>query len=182
MEDVVKDVPVTEEPVGGEPIVEPGSKTDPALLLKALQEEREEKKRERDARLLAEQKLLELTNIPETDIVSEEGKALQDKISSLEEKLAIKDIGEQFPAIKDKQSEFIEFRKLYPGFEIQKVAKLFLVEKDLFEKESRIGLEKSAGGVKTPPKQGLTESEIADIRKNDSRKYYKLLKEGKIQI
>lgn len=165
-EDTPKEVSTTQEP---------GSKTDPSLLLKSLQEERQKVK-------ILEEQLLTKTNTDEEEVFSDEGKLLQQQIKVVEEKILLKDLSEKFPALKDKASEFKDYRNQYPGVELEKLAKLFLVENDLNEVEPRKGLEKQTGGMRTPQKQGMTVEEVADLRKNNFKKYLQLAREGKINF
>jgi hypothetical protein len=153
---------------------EPGAKTDPTLLLKSLKEEREKRRK------LEEQ--IELLQTPK-EAFSDEGKLLESKIKELDEKIALNDTIALFPALKDKSSEFTEFKKDYPGVAVDKLAKLFLAEKELLDTApDRKGLEPASGGVRTPPKTGLTSEEVGDMRMNNHRKYMKLLHEGKIKL
>lgn len=183
-EDVKEDVSVSEETESATEIAEEessessaGDKTPPNLLLKSLQEERE-KRRELE-------KLLELkTKVVENDeTFSDEGRLLNQKIDSLNEKIALQELSVNFPQIKDKSSEFNEFRLEYPGVPLEKLAKLFIAENGLIESpETRKGLEKASGGMKTTPSKGLSNDEITDLRINNSKKYYELLKAGKIKF
>lgn len=152
-----------------------GSKTDSALLLKSLHEERE-KRRE------LEQRLLEKEAQPEPDAFSDEGKVLKHEIDSLKESIVLKDLQEKHPALKDKSSEFDEFRKDYPGVSLEKVSKLFLVEKDLLEQPERKGLEKTTGGARNVPPVGMSTEDITQLRTTNFRKYLKLVQEGKIKV
>ncbi len=153
-----------------------GSKTDSALLLKSLQEERE-KRRE------LEQILAEKQTVPEPDIFSDEGKILKDEISQLKESIALKELKDKFPALKDKSSEFDEFRKEYPSVPLEKVSKLFLAEKDLLDTTpERKGLEKQSGGGRTVPQAGMSVDDISKLRQTNFRKYLELTKAGKINV
>jgi hypothetical protein len=156
-----------------EPEVKAGDKTEPNLLLKSLHEERE-KRRELE-------KQLELAKEVEiTAPISDEGKYLKKQVDSLQEKIALKEVTEQFPALKDKMSDFDEFRKDYPGVELGKAAKLFLAEKDLLETpKPRLGLEKPSGGGRTAPSAGMTVEEFDKLRSSNYRKYVEILKSGK---
>lgn len=194
MTDVKKDAPVSTED-GGETIVPPadgstvtppasapGENTDPALLLQSLHKERE-KRREVEATLKDLQDAL-----ASGDGLSEEGKALKVQIDELQGKIAtmttektLSDLQTKFPALKDKISEFIEFRKDYPEGNDESVAKIFLAENDLLDAPApRKGLERPSGGGRTVQPRGMTVAEADDLRKNDFRKYSKLLKEGKL--
>ena len=96
-----------------------GDKTDPNLLLKSLQEEREKRKLlEEEIQSLKSSTLSE----EEEGAFSDEGKLLEKKISNLQSKLdAIEEEGNlakiysQYPILKAKAQEFMEFRKTeYP--------------------------------------------------------------------
>lgn len=163
----------------------PGSKTPEANLYAALQEERRMRKELEDKLLQAQTSVL-----PETDdVYSDEGKLLKGEISQLretvtrleEEKLLEKTVA-QFPEIKEFRGEFETFRQDFPRHKLENVAKLFLAEKGLLGAESHKGLEKPTGGDKTPRPSGLTIEEVANLRKNDFRKYQQMLQEGKIDV
>lgn len=169
-------------------IVEPttlptGAKTPSENLYAALAEERRLRKEAEDKLLQAETSIL-----PDTDdVYSDEGKVLKTEISQLrdvvtrlEDEKQVERTIAQFPALKDFTGEFDSFRKEYPRHKLENVAKLFLTEKGIIG-ETRIGLEKQTGGSKEPQKSGFTTDEIADLRKNDFRKYQQMLLEGKLR-
>lgn len=171
------DVIVEEEEGSTEPesTTQAGDKTEPNLLLKSLQEERA-KRRELE-------KLLEATKVEDNSVYSDEGRMLKQEINALNEKIALKEITESFPALKDKLAEFNEYKQDYQGVPMEKVAKLFLAENGLLEKiQVRKGLEKSSGGIKSQPQTGMSQEELADLRKNNGKKYYEMLKAGKIKF
>ena len=87
-----------------------------------------------------------------------------------------------------KKSEFKYYCDKHAGTPIEVLAKSFLFEKaetlgGIKEKErqSRVGLEKGVGGIKTPQKPGLTYEEREKIRIEDPKRYAKLLKQGVIK-
>ena len=171
---------------------QPGSKTEPTELLKSLQEEREKRRlAEEKAKLVEEENLQLKSSIPsETDAWSDEGKLIVEKyvrplestISSLEERLALKDIKATYPMLGEVSEEFDEFRKEYPRHKLDNVAKLFLTEKGLLEPQ-RKGLEKPTGGPKNQKAPGtMTTSEVKHLRENDYRKYVDMLKKGLLKI
>ena len=173
-----------EEVVLEEATPAPGSKTDPALLLEALKDERE-KKRELAAKVKELEEQISSSN-PDTEIYSDEGKILKNYISTLEDKLSDvlkssekKDVLMDYPQLQDKWTEFEEFRSDpdNKGMSLKTSAKAFLVENGLFTTR-RKGLEKPTGGDKTPKPAGLTTEDVENIRKNDARRYKKLLAEG----
>lgn len=164
------EVIVPTEEVVEKPEVKAGDKTDPNLLLKSLQEERAKRKE-------LEEKLAEADQHKEP--WSDEGKLLQKNIDILKEELAVKDLTIANPALKDKQTEFNEFRSQYPGVGLDKIAKLFLAEHDLLEAPpKRIGLEKSSGGGRTVPDGKVTMKEFDELRTSNYRKYSQMLKSG----
>lgn len=150
-----------------------GSKTDSALLLESLREERE-KRRE------LEQKLQE-KELESPEVFSDEGKALQKQILALQEEVKLKDAIGKFPALRDKADEFTEFKKLYPGVGTDQVAKLFLVENNLLETTPpRKGLEKTTGGSRIAPKTGISKEDVETMRTTNFRKYMQMVKDGKL--
>ncbi len=187
----VNEVPLSEEPVVVEttPVDqdEPGSKTDSTLLLKSLQDERNLRRKEQEDRKRLEDELQALKSASVTnDVVSDEGKALQTQIVNLEGKLrsledekTLSELQSKFPALKDKLSEFNEFKKDYPNGKEEQVAKIFLAENGLLETPTvRKGLENKSGGGRTPQKEGLTLEEISELRVKNFPQYRKMLKDG----
>ncbi len=180
---VTEETPVVLSP---EPKVEPpGSKTPPHLLLSSLKEERE-KRRE------AEKELAELKassqSFDYSDVtLSDEGKALKKmiverdlKLAEIENQLSNERIFNEFPQLKEKASEFDTFKADYPGVEVGKVAKLFLVENDLMDKKSRKGLEKSTGGSKAQTPSGIPAAEIDRLMKDEPKKFARMIRDGSI--
>lgn len=148
---------------------------------------------ERRLRKEAEQEAERLKNLApseESDVFSDEGKALKSEISTLNQKLsdierkeARREVENEFPVIKDKKDEFNEFLEEDENkkISIKKAAKLFLAEKGLLNSETpeRKGLETPTSGGKKP-EPGLSDEEKENIRKTDYRKYETLLRAGKI--
>lgn len=135
----------------------------------------------------AEARLQELESLSTDDISTEEEKelhVLQSKLANVEQQLEKSDVITQYPVLKDVWSEFEEYRASdeNAGMSIKTAAKAFLVEKDLTDSVKRKGLEKVRGGHKTPPKSGISADEIAEIRKNNQRKYRDMLKKGQIKF
>lgn len=180
-------VPEVTTPPAPTPVA-PGSKTDSELLLQSLKEERE-KRRVLEAEL-AEARKTSTPPIP-SEGWSDEGKAiieqvvgpLQNQVTGLSEELAIRDLLVQYPALNGKLTEFKEFRKARSGYSLGDAATLFLSENGLTPAApKRQGLEKPSGGGNRAPAAptGLTKEDVENLRKNDYKKYVKLLKEGKI--
>src|SRR3990167_6520161 len=173
---------ISEETTNANPedvqVVVPGSKTDPNLLLKSLQEERAEVKRLREE--------LELkSSVPlEDEVESDEGRQLKKliteqnvRLAQLEREKIFDKVLAQNPLIAENKAEFEQFieddenKKL----SLPKAATLFLAEKGLTE-TPRIGLEKSTGGDRVPATPGMTLEEIKDLRENNYRKYIDMVK------
>lgn len=195
MLEVVKEVPVTEELAPAEVVIEaapgvpkPGEKTDPALLLESLKEERQKRKAAEDAL----QALKDNPAAPSGEVFSEEGKVLLGQISDLkkvissrEEKDQLAAVQAQFAPLKDKEAEFEQFRADNPGMKIETAAKSFLIENDLFEvPKPRKGLEKPSGGGRTPVQVDgmMTAQEADDLRVNNYNEYARRIKAGTLKI
>lgn len=183
----------TEEKVEKEettPQMKPGDKTDPNLLLKSLQEERV-KRQQLEERLNKLESSIPSDKPEEDEFLSDEAKllkkeigSLKETIQSMEERQNLKDLYGQFPVLKDKTSEFDEFRKEYPHHKLENVAKIFMAEQGLLEvPPQRKGLEKPTGGTRTPqPQEGYTPEEARDIRVNNPKLYEKLVREQRLKI
>jgi hypothetical protein len=179
-EQVVVPVVTTEEPAPK------GSKTPEVNLYAALEEERRLRKEAEERARIAEENN---TTVPLEEVYSDEGKILKNKISTLETKLAsieekniLDTLQVQYPALKDKSSEFDEFRKEYPRHKLESVAKIFLAENDLLtEIPIRKGLEKTVGGPKAPTSTGMTSDDVAELRKTNWKKYTEMVTSGKLR-
>ena len=188
-EGVITQPPATPDPVvpGTQPTtpLPPGAKTPPENLLAALRDERQKNKE-------LEDKIKDLTTtapseIPE-DEMSDEGRALKNlldetrqEVAALKDEKIIGELQAQYPVLKDKATEFDEFRKEYPRHKLENVAKIFVAEHGLLEAPERKGLERPTGGPKTPPTSKLSVEEIKRLRETDSRKYTKMLLSGEIR-
>lgn len=144
--------------------------------LAALQEERAKRQE-------LEQKLALNSSVP-SDEWSDEGRAINNKVSALEAELsAIKEeklldsVIASHPELKDLKGELKEFAKDFPRHKIENVAKLFLVEKGLIDTPRR-GLEGQTGGGRAPVTPEWTFDKIAEVRKKDPKKYETLLLSG----
>mgnify|MGYP001559215479 FL=1 len=139
----------------------------------------------------------DITNVPNPEpvpsseeVFSDEGKLLEKKISSLESELtslktdsAKKDLQNTHPILKEKWSDFEEFRQLpeNKGMNLRTAAKSFLVENGLID-VPRKGLEKPTGGSRVPLTSGMTADDVKHLRETDFKKYQQFLMEGKIKI
>lgn len=182
---VEEGVVIPEEVTATPPAPQPkGTQTPPENLYAALAEERRLRKE-------AEDKLINYSPAPVTvdEVFSDEGRLLQDKISKLEQKLnsveeekKLEGVYSQYPVLKEQGSEFETFKSQYPNYKVEDVAKLFILEKGLGDTKPRKGLVKSSGGGQTAPVDGYTAEQVADLRKNNHRKYMDLLTSGKIRL
>ena len=162
----------------------PGSQTDPALLLKSLQEEREKRR-------ILEEELETLKEAPTPpDVFSDEGKALQklidesnERINALTQDNLKKDILIEYPILKEKWQEFESYRAdpENKGMSLRTAAKAFLSENGLLD-PVRKGLEKGSGGPRIPISDKMSVEDIADLRKNNWPKYQDMLAKGLIKI
>lgn len=174
------------------PVDPPGSQTDPVQLLKALKDERDKNKIIKDKLDIAERALADTANPTEDEEWSDEGRHIIDKfvtplasqVTTLTEQLQLKDLIAAFPALKDKEVEFLEFRKSKPNYSLQDAAKIFITDNGLASTPTprRKGLEVPRGGQRIPVPSEMTSTEIDELRTNDYQKYLKLLREGKINL
>lgn len=175
-------IPQTELPVA--PVVTtdkptPGSQTPSENLLAALKEEREKRRLAEERATLLEDKFNNPTTAPSD--YSDEGRLLNDKIKSLEDKIERKELEEKFPQLKELSDEFAEFKQDYPRNKAENVAKLFLQEKGLLE-PVRKGLEKPTGGMKAPTVSEMSHDDIKHLRETNYKKYKDMLVKGLIKI
>jgi hypothetical protein len=185
-EDVNLQDPQSTDPATPEenPVEVPGSKTDSALLLKALQEERA-KRKELEAELA-----LKTTTSDDEDF-SDEGKFLKQqiddqnkKIDSLLQDKTRDSIVSEYPLLKEKWHEFETFSQdpENQGMSLKTAAKAFMIENGLLETKPRLGLEKSTGGPRVPVNQDMTVEDIKKLRETNFRKYTEMLEKGQIKI
>lgn len=182
-EESVIETPIVEEVVT-EPKPQPGDKTESALLLKSLQEEREKRR-------ILESELEEAKrNVqPQGDVFSDEGKVLDGKIAKLEAELKaekeakrLSTLHATYPALKDKQDEFTQYLEDNQGMGMEIAAKAFLIEKDLYETpKARKGLESASGGGRTPVQTGMTAEEIDNLRVNNYNEYARRIRLGTLK-
>ena len=195
---VVNQEPLTEAPISEDvktqepevktteevkPKAQAGDKTDPNLLLKSLQGEREKR------RLLEEElETLKSSALSEDEVFSDEGKALKkqitaltEKINSIEEDKNLQAVYSQYPVLREKSEDFDTFRAEYPRTKLGNVAKLYLAENGLLE-PTRKGLEKTTGGPRTPISSGTTAEDAKILRETNFKKYQEMLSKGLIKI
>ena len=184
MEEIVKDVPVIEEPIVEEtkPVLS-GDKTPPNLLLASLQEEREKRKE-------LEDRIALLESSTSSDVFSDEGKALQGEIKTLKSELSEiradntkKDVLMSYPVIKEKWEEFETFRAdpENKGMNLRTAARAFLLDNGLLE-PTRKGLEKPTGGQRIPVSQDISAEDIKTLRETNFKKYSDMLEKGLIKV
>jgi len=200
---VVKDEVTSQQPSEGNEAVEEatayqepvqaGDKTPPNLLLEAKQIEAEKRRMAEEKVKILEEKLKAVTSNENTftdDDFSEEGKLFKKDISEVKSEVQkIKEEGEKqkvfatYPVLMEKVDEFEEYRSKTEnyGMPIMTAAKAFLAENDMLE-SPRKGLEKTTGGDKATPLQGMTTDEVKSLRENNYNEYKRLLTEDKIKI
>ena len=179
VEETIEEVIAQEEVKPTQPI-EKGTKTPEANLYAALEEERR-KRKELEAQLLSSEPQV-------SEAFSDEGKLLEKKILQMNEELktlknerVLSSLHNQYPQLRDLSDEFNSFKSEFPASKMESVAKLFLLEKGLLD-TPRKGLEKTTSGGQAPVSDGLTAEEIADLRRNNHRKYSEMLLAGKIKF
>lgn len=174
--------PITTPPVTTPPA--PGSKTDPALLLQAVQDER--KKRQE-----AEDEIKRLQDVISSgDSSNEEVRGMKGQIDELKSTIhgltrtnELTKLEVKFPALKDKGTEFTSYLNdpQNAGMSLETAAKAFLIDNNLMDTPPiRKGMEAPSGGGRQAAPQGLTFAEISEVRKNNPRKYSQMLREGKL--
>lgn len=188
--DVKTPVPESEEPKAAEAVapaepVKPGEKTDPALLLKSLQEERR-KRQEMEAEIARLQTASNLVTEP----ISDEGRFLKREIDSVKDKLAVTERENQllklqgdYPVLRDKSAELEAYMAENPGMKLETAAKAFLAENGLLEPaKPRKGLEPEVGGGRQPVSTGMTPDEVDDLRVNNYNEYARRIRAGQIKF
>lgn len=150
------------------------------------------KKAEADKKILLEEKaqleaqLASSTNDfedPNASVLTQLA-TLNQKFNQLEEDKQMDALLVQYPALKDKRSEFDAYRAEYPATKLEPIAKLFLAENELLtETPKRRGLEKAGGGQRTVNPSGkMSAEDVKRLRETNWKKYTQMLREGKIQI
>lgn len=138
-----------------------------------------------------ENESLKTTTLPTDDeIMSDEGRLLKRELESFKTELGElkqentkKDVMIAHPELKEKWSDFEEFRLLpdNKGMNMRTAAKAFLIEKDMVEPK-RVGLEKQTGGPRTPAPIGMTQEQVKDLRENNFEKYRQMVKDDQIKL
>lgn len=156
-----------------------GDKTDPNLLLKSLQEERERRR-------LAEVKVQELEDSIASVSADDEGiDSLKIELAEVKRKQQRSEVLESYPQMKEVWSDFEEFRTdpENKGMNMRTAAKAFLAEKGLLENSvARPGLERQTGGQRVPLSTGMSADDIKNLRENNYRKYLDMLRKGQIKV
>ena len=172
----------------GKPDPKPGEKTSRYELLKATRRAR------RKNRILAEEneelrEKLKTNNPPDppegdTDEPVEDGRIekVESEVSGLKKDLALEKVMGANPILKEHTNDFKEFvaDPDNKGMKLETAAKAFIIENGL-DTTPRKGLEKGRGGKRAPVSPGMTAEEVKDLRINDPKKYYKMLKRGQIK-
>ena len=175
---IPQESPVVPEEAAGTP--KAGAKTAPNLLLKSLQDEREQRR-------IAEARVQELeesiTSSVSSDTGDEDLSVIKSEVADLKRRLQKSDVLEAYPELKDKWADFEEFRAdpENKGMNMKTAAKSFLVEKGLIETK-RQGLEKPTGGTRAPLSSGMSVDEVKTLRETNYKKYVELLGKGQIKI
>lgn len=131
-------------------------------------------KKERERRKAAEAKLQETPSEP----VEYQQPIQDDDIRNEIKEMRIERLLNKHPEVEAERAEFEDFVDEHPEYSLEDAVDLFRVRKGLIGKP-RKGLEAPTAGPKTPPKPGFTAQEVEEMRKNEPRKYQKLLLEGK---
>lgn len=149
------------------------------------------KKAEAKLKELEEQK--NLSENLEDEVFTDTEKVLKKEIDSLKglvtsmvEDTTKGELISQYPILKEKWSDFEEFRNLEEnkGLNFKTATKAFLIENDLISTApKRKGLERPSGGVKastTPGKMSVADAQ--KLRETNYRQYKELLMSGKLVI
>lgn len=170
-----------------------GSRTPEPNLKAALDEERRLRKEATARAKVLEDQLKQFNSstvdAEDTEVVSDEGKALNQQIRTLGTQLRVlqedKDFVEavaQFPALKERANEFKEFRNSeYPGLKMSSVAKIYLAENDLLADQPRKGLEKPTSGNRQTINPKISVSEAENLMKNNFKLYQRMVLDGRIR-
>ena len=171
--------------------LEPGSQTDPALLLKSLQEEREKRRQDGETITNLSTRITELEEtLSSSDNFSDEGKTLKVEIDGLKSQvkdlttnLTKKDILIEYPILKEKSEDFEKFLTdpENKGMSLKTAAKAFLTENGLLDVK-RIGLEKPTGGQRVPVSTNMSQEEIKHLRETNFKLYQQKLERGEIKV
>ena len=166
------------------PEVNPFEAQNKQLFARATRAEDEAKElKAKISELTSQQVPSETVGFDYEDDTKEKVKALEEQFNAIQEKAELDALYAQYPPIKDKASEFDEYRKDYPRHKLGNVAKLFLAENDLLETTPRVGLESPTGGARVAPTNGkMTAEDVSRLRRTNYNAYRQMLKEGKLNI
>lgn len=166
-----------------------GDKTDPNLLLKSLQEERERRRADEERIKQLEEEIKLKESASDDEVFSDEGKALQkeikearSEIATLKQENAKKELLIKHPDMSEHWEEFETFRDdpENKGMNLNTAAKAFRIEKGLLE-PTRKGLEKPTGGDKMPSNTGkMSAEDVKILRTTNHKKYMDMLTKGQI--
>lgn len=192
--------PVTGIPAGesvNPPAVDPseagttpksGDKTDPNLLLKSLQDERDRRRVSESENHELKSRVKELEEIIASDSSDpgdgEEMSRVKAELAEIKRKQQRSEVLEAYPQLREVWSDFDEFRvdPENTGMNLKTAAKAFLVEKGLLDPPQRKGLEKPSGGPRSPISSGMSKEDVKQLRETNYRKYLDMVRKGHITL
>lgn len=157
-----------------------GDATPENRLYAALEEERQlRKKLQKELQSLKKSSDDDITDSDATAV--EKLERLSEKIASLERRVEMDAVLSKYPQLKEKLTEFGEYRDDLPDLPLDRAATLYLAENGLLSNSpKRKGLEKAGGGDKSPQPIGMTTDELRKLRTEQPRKYIQMIRSGKI--
>lgn len=156
----------------------PGSKTPEGNLSAALREERKKRKDAEEEAKRAKAKLAELQSDPPEPGQEATNSDLAEQVKALQKKELYRDN----PELTDKKEEFEEFLENNPKYSLEDAATIFKARNGMAETTTtRTGLERPTAGTRVPPKTQPSVEELANLRKNNPRKYDDMLRSGQIK-
>lgn len=180
----VKEAETLDAPQPLKDVVPKGEKTPESRLYAALEEERrtrkdlEQRLKEMETGLMGQVSAPSLQEVQVPEDLQVKFEKLEEELFTLKRSAEMDKVLNEFPALRGLSTELEEFRRDYPGVELTKVAKFFMVEKGLLGAE-RKGLEQPTGG-KAVPKPTFSKEDVAKLRTEQPRKYVQMLRDGKL--
>lgn len=118
----------------------------------------------------------------EPDTLKSEVSTLKSELKELREERELTKALHKFPALSSKLEDFAQYREEHPEYPVDTAAKLFIVDRDLYQPSpERKGLEKPTSGPKAPATGGYTPDQVKQIRESDPRLYTRLIRAGKFK-